>query len=165
MIGICGASGYIGGALYKYLRKKKLSVMGTYFNRPAGDLKKFDLREDSFEIFDECDFVVILSAYVKIRWCEANQIEAYWLNVYRTKELLSYLHAKGIPALFISSDAAHTYDTVYGKYKRYVEKHISCGKLNASFIRPGKINECNMDALCKEIYENIKLGMRQKVTA
>ena len=165
MIGICGASGYIGWALYNYLTKNGHEVMGTFYTRPRACLRSFNLREDDFSIFDGCEFVVILSAYVKIRWCEMNQIEAYWLNVYRTKELLSYLDKKGIPALFISSDAAHTMNTTYGRYKRQVEKHISCGKLNSKYIRPGKINEDNIGALCKEIHEYIKLGMRQEVTS
>ena len=161
-IGICGASGYIGHALYRYLKNKKLKVMGTYCNTLKKELIKFDLREDSFEVFDKCDFVVILSAYAKIKFCEDNKIEAYWLNVYRTKQLLEYLDEKKIPALFISSDAAITKDTTYGIYKRRVERFISDNFLLAGYIRPGKITDDNIQDLCKEIHDKIKHLGRQE---
>lgn len=165
MIGICGASGYIGQALCKFLKDKRLKVLGTYCRNHRDGLFRFDLTKDKLSIFDSCDFVVILSAYCKIRFCDENRVDAYELNVWKTKELLQYLSDKGIPALFVSSDAAETMDTVYGQYKRLVEKFIQKNWINATWIRPGKVTESNIEALCKEIYAHIKPGRRQKATA
>lgn len=158
MIGICGASGFIGSHLERYLLIKGEKVLGTYCNNFKPGMVKFDLRKDDLGIFDECRFVVILSAYAKIKYCEDNCAEAFWLNVYKTCELLNHLNNKGIPALFISSDAAvkeDLMDTNYGKYKRMVEKFIKKKKLKASYIRPGKIKPENIDDLCQKICEQV----------
>lgn len=167
MIAICGASGYIGRHLLSYLRKRRVGVLGTYNSSRMmeGNTIRFDMRTDSHELFRDMDFVVIAAAYVKIKWCEENKIEAYWLNVYHTKRLLDSLDNWGIPALFISSDAAGRGDTTYGKYKRQVEKYIDQNDLNAKYIRPGKINDDNIEDLCREIYAHIKSGCRQKAAA
>jgi dTDP-4-dehydrorhamnose reductase len=165
MIGICGASGYIGWKLFKYLKANGERVMGTYCQREMPGLRQFDLREDNFKIFDKCEYVVLAAAYAKINFCEENKIEAYWLNVYRTMDLLRYLSGKGIPALFISSDAAINYDTTYGIYKRSVEKKIASEGLDVEYIRPGKINDKNINELCKEIYAYAQSGRGKKAAA
>lgn len=163
MIGICGASGYIGWELYNYLKGKGLRVKGTYHNNKKEGLLPFDLRRDPLKFFNGCKFVVILSAYAKIRFCDDNRVEAYNLNVFRTKALLDHLNEQGIPALFVSSDAAERRDTIYGKYKRQVEKHITDNWLKAEYIRPGKIDDENIIQLCEEIYGYIKPRSRKKV--
>ena len=163
MIGICGASGYIGQELCRLLSEKKKRYMGTYCKNYKEGLLPFDMRSDSFDIFNGCNFVVILSAYCKIRWVDDNRVDAYELNVFRTKALLDHLNEKGIPALFVSSDAAERKNTVYGKYKRYVERHIRDNWLKATYIRPGKVDDDNISAVCGEIYAHIKPGRRQKI--
>ena len=127
MIGICGASGLIGSALHRILCEKGYSVLGTYCHNYQPGLFKFDLRTDDPDLFKDCELVVITSAYKKIKFCEENILEAFWLNVFNTLRLIEYLTEKGIPALFISSDAAikpELMETTYGKYKRIVEKYI-----------------------------------------
>jgi len=164
MIGICGASGYIGSRLFQYLHDQGEKVMGTYCNCTKKGLARYDLRTDRLSFFDDCSYVVVCAAYVKIRFCEINKMEAYWLNVYRTRELLEHLSNKGISALFISSDAAARHDTTYGKYKKLVEKYIRQDNLKVQVIRPGKINEDNIDNLCEGIYAYIKLRRRKKTS-
>lgn len=163
MIGICGASGYIGRSLFERLKLKGERVLGTYCHNEVEDMFRFDLRRGSLKFFDGCSFVVILSAYAKIQYCEQNKIEAFWLNVYRTRQLLDRLRKRGIPALFMSSDAATRYDTVYGQYKRQVEKYIDRNNLPAMYLRPGKINEGNITLLCEVIYAHIKSWRGQEV--
>ena len=156
MIGICGASGFIGWELYNFIAEKEEEVLGTYCHNYKDGLQKFDLRNDYLNMFDSCDYVVILSAHAKIQFCEQNRIEAFYLNVLKTKHLLDHLNKKGIPALFVSSDAAEKMrDTTYGKYKRMIEKYIKDNKLNADYIRPGKINEDNIKELCEQIWARI----------
>ncbi len=144
MIGICGASGYIGLTLYNYLG----NALGTYCNHPIPGLVKFDLRTDDFNIFDKCSAVVILSGYAKIKFCEENRQEAYDLNVYHTERLLEYLHSKGIPSLFVSGECAIRPNTWYGLCKMEVENYIDQRKLNSQYIRPGKITKDNIEELC-----------------
>ena len=160
-IGIVGASGYIGYDLYRYIKKRGDKVLGTYCNNVTENLVRFNLREDDLSIFDDCSYVVVASGYSQ-EFCELNKIEAYWLNVYRTKALLAHLDKKGIPALFISSEKAVNPKTVYGQYKRKVEMFIDKKGLNANYIRPEKVEECNIKYLCEEVYDAIELGLRKK---
>jgi len=158
MIGICGASGLIGWEVYKQLVDKGESVLGTFCNNPKPGLIRFDLRKDKFGFFNKCEYVIITSAYKKIKWCQDNPGPAFWMNVYKTCELLFHLNDRGIPALFISSDAAvrkDLMDTNYGKYKRMVEKYIRKKKLKSDFIRPGKIDEKNVRELAQKICEQV----------
>lgn len=151
MIGICGASGFIGWGLYNYFLSLGEEVLGTYCNHQKPGLVKFDLRTDHFSIFDNCYFVVITSAYAKIKFCEENPLEAYALNVFYTVELLEYLNDKHIRSLFISSDMAVNRVNNYGKYKAMVEQYIDQNKLRAKYIRPGRINKDNIRGLCSQI--------------
>jgi nucleoside-diphosphate-sugar epimerase len=153
MIGICGASGFIGRELYQMMKSSGERVLGTYFNNPLPGLVKFDLRQRDFTIFDKCEFVIVASAYAKIKFCQENVVEAFFLNVLQTCRLLEHLNERGIPALFISSDAAERLmETNYGKYKRMVEKYIKKKKLKCSYIRPGKITKENITELCEDMY-------------
>lgn len=157
MIGICGASGLIGSVLQKEIIKKGETVLGTYCHHPKPGLVRFDLRNDDITLFDGCDFVFVLSNYKKIAYCEENKIEAFWLNVYCTVRLLNHLNKKGIPALFVSSDAAikpELMETTYGKYKRLVERYIKEKNLkNCDFIQPGRINDENVEELARQMCE------------
>ena len=162
-IGLCGASGRIGYPLFKYLRSRGHKVLGTYNKNTRDGLVRYDLREDPLDFFDECDYVILAAAYCNTPFCEDNKIEAYFLNVYRTNELLIHLSDKKIPTLFISSVAAvENLNTVYGRYKRQVERYIMREGLDVQYIRPGKTNQDNVQQLCEEIYAEIKSGLRKK---
>jgi len=163
MIGLCGASGRIGYPLFEYLKSKGNKVLGTYHHHKITGLVRYDLRKDSISFFDKCEYVILAAAYCNTPFCENNRVEAYWLNVWRTKELLQHLSDKKIPTLFISSIAAkvNLADT-YGKYKRLVERYIVQEGLAVEYIRPGKTGKDNVGQLCEEIYEGIKLRLRKK---
>lgn len=149
MIGLVGASGFLGWPLYNYLIKNSShSILGTYYNNAKMGLVKFDMSKDDFSIFDKCSMVVILSAYCKIYFCEANRQLVYDLNVYHTKRLLDYLHAKGIPSLFISSFSIIRPNTFYGICKLEVENYINQEKLNSQYLRLDKITLDNMEEWC-----------------
>ena len=167
IIGLCGASGRIGYPLFKYLQAKKHKVLGTYCNgsrnNPTHQLVRYDLREDPIDFFDKCDCVILAAAYCNTPFCENNKLEAYWLNVYRTKELLQHLSDIGMPTLFVSSVAAvENLDTVYGQYKRIVERYIKSAGLKVEYIRPGKTGPENVGELCEKIYKIIKPWSREK---
>ena len=103
MIGIVGASGLIGHALYKFLKKEGENVIGTYFLNKKKGLLRFDLRKDDFSIASKCSEVIITSAIVGIDECFLNRAEAYNLNVERTIGLIKYLADREIKPIFISS--------------------------------------------------------------
>jgi len=169
-IGLCGASGRIGWPLFKFLKAKGHEVLGTYHQNSRNNvighnLVKYDLKVDPLTLFDNCDYVILAAAYCNTPFCENNKIEAYWLNVWRTKQLLHHLSDKGIPTLFVSSVAAvENLDTVYGQYKRQVEKYIMKEMLDVQYIRPGKTGPDNVEQLCKEIYAYLESGLRQKAS-
>ena len=158
MISLVGASGYIGWELHKLLKANGEKVMGTYYQHKKPGLVRFDLETDNFSIFDKCGFVVILSAYTKIKFCEDKFADAFMLNVYHTMRLIDYLAEKDIPCLFMSSDAAEKNDTKYGKYKLLVELYIKKFP-RVRYLRPGKVNDSNIKDLCIDIYEHIKRGI------
>lgn len=167
-IGLCGASGRIGWPLYKFLEGKRQKVLGTYCvnsrkNDIGNELVRYDLRKDSISFFDGCDCVILAAAYCNTPFCENNKIEAYLLNVFRTKELLIHLSEKDIPTLFISSVAAtENLDTVYGRHKLQVERYIKSEGLKIQYIRPGKTGKDNVEQLCEEIYGIITQFRRRK---
>lgn len=156
IIGICGASGYIGWGLFNFLLNRGEQVMGTYFKHPKLGLAKFNMLKNSFSIFKRCDYVVVASAYAKIQFCEENPTRTYKLNVQATEGLLQYLDNRHIKTLFISSDMALDHSKLYGCYKAEVERFIQTNLNYCCFIRPGKINNNNMGELCKEIYRKIQ---------
>jgi dTDP-4-dehydrorhamnose reductase len=161
MVGICGASGYIGYNLYCYLTMLGEEVLGTYCKNEKPGLVKFDLMKDEFSIFANCEYVVIASAYAKIKFCEENPTESFKLNYEATTNLLLYLENRKIDTLFISSDAVEKFpNTKYGRYKALVEDFIKINWLHTRYIRPGKITYDNINRLCEEIYADIKFRRR-----
>ncbi len=150
MIGICGASGKLGYALYKYLNTKEDSVFGTYYKHPKDGLVYFDITKDEFSIFNSCNVVIITSACTDISLCESNSKETKLINVTRTIEFINYLNTKNIKSLFLSSILAST-QCIYGQQKLLVEKHIDL----SSYVRLKEIKNKNIPSFCEEIYKKI----------
>jgi dTDP-4-dehydrorhamnose reductase len=113
-IGIVGASGLIGYSLFTYCQSRSEKVIGTYAGHKKEGLNHFDLRADSFDLFDSCDCVVIAAALTNIDECGQNKALCRLMNVDRTTELISYLSKKKIRPIFLSSD--QVFDGTKGNY-------------------------------------------------
>ncbi len=139
---LIGASGFIGGNLYKELHQH-FKVIGTYNKTFRNDLMKFDLETDDIspllQQFDlTCqNFAIITTAISKIDECFSNQVYSYKINVEKTKELIEKLNANNFKVIFLSTDFVFdgrdgNYDEVskqspiteYGRQKTIIEEKI-----------------------------------------
>jgi len=137
MIGIVGASGAIGGELYKYLMDQGERCLGTYCTGKKENLVKYDLRIDDPSLFDRCDIVVIMGGVTNIDECAKRKEDAQAINVDGIIRLIKHLADKKIESVFISSDQVFNGkqgnysesdepDPVnqYGKFKLEVERFM-----------------------------------------
>lgn len=113
-IGIFGASGLIGYNFFKYFKKQNIDVIGTFFKNSKDDLIFFNILEDSFDIFYNCDVVIIAGAISKLDDCKNQEEIARKINVTKTIELINYCKANKIKPVFLSSD--QVFDGKKGNY-------------------------------------------------
>jgi nucleoside-diphosphate-sugar epimerase len=157
VIGICGASGFIGWDLFQLLKTKD-DVLGTYCEHPRDGLIKFDIVSDSFEIFDSCKCVIltlICGGLGGVFKQESPNEELCRLSYLKTKSLLEYLDKKNINTIFISSKGIETTNNFYTKYKLDIENFITNKLKHSQFIRPDRIDIDNVCKLNEEIYQMI----------
>ena len=103
---ILGASGLIGGALLKFLKKDGRHVLGTYSKNKEPELIFFDFLNPDFDVLKSLethDNVFIMTAYSNPNWISENKTKAEDLNVRRTKAVIDYLSAKMLCLIFMSS--------------------------------------------------------------
>ena len=166
MIGIIGASGLIGHNLFKYLKKEKIDVLGTYCTKAKPDLVKFDMTSDSYDFLLKCKKVIICSAISNLDECYLKKDESYNLNVVKTKELIDYLVKKNIMPIFASTDKVFYGDkgnntedvipnpvTVYGQQKVEIEQFIQERTKNYLILRMSKT--FSTDKNDEGFYQNI----------
>lgn len=144
MIGICGASGKVGYTLYNLM-----DCLGTYCNHPKPGLLHFNMLTDSFDIFKDCDCVIITSNHADVNYCELHPEETELLNVTKTIELIKYLSDNNIKSVFLSSILAGT-DCVYGRQKATVEEYIVTNP-SSSYIRLPEFKKHNRQQVCEDI--------------
>lgn len=128
MIGIYGASGFIGRHLLRHFRQSKQDVMGTYFKRRQPELLAFDVMKDSPSIFDECDVVIVAGAISAMDACSDKPDYTYRVNVEAVARLSRYLADKKIKVVYLSSN--QVFDGNRGNYSEddEPEPHTEYGK-------------------------------------
>jgi len=125
MIGIFGASGLIGSELFRFLKARGESVLGTYCATQRDGLEKFDIATDPFSIFDDCTCVVIAGGISNIDECFRDKDHAFKINVEKTKELIEYLAGRHRKPIFLSS--GQIFDGKKGFYKEEDEPNpLNC---------------------------------------
>lgn len=115
MIGIVGASGFIGYRLYSFLKEQKETLIGTYYGKMKEGLVPFNLLHGDFSLFDKCSSVIISGAITRIDECVTHKEAAYAVNVRKTIELIKYLLKRKIKPVFLSSD--QVFDGIRGNYR------------------------------------------------
>ncbi len=178
MIGIIGASGFIGYNLYKALKSSRRKVIGTYFLNKKKELARFDLKRGDFSLFDKCAQVVISSAITNIDECFLNKDEAYRINVKKTIEFIQYLADRAIKPIFLSSD--QVFDgkkgnytekdephpiNFYGDFKLQVEEFMKKNVENYLILRLSKIysRDLNEPGMFTEMF--LRLKKKEKIKA
>jgi len=109
---VIGASGFIGGALYKKAVREGFETFGTGFKNGGTDLIRFDMLKDDIKAVLPRNYTskpasamaVICSANPLIEACKKNAEESYQLNVISMKRLITCLTELKIKFCFLSSD-------------------------------------------------------------
>jgi len=122
---IIGASGFIGGSLYRNLKKnlcKDYTVRGTYHSsHTATGLVRLDITQFS-EL--ECflsdispDFILLAAGNKNLQQCEDDITRAYALNTQPVKSIINIVNKYQLSSrlLFFSTD--YVFDGKYGNYR------------------------------------------------
>ena len=150
---IIGASGLIGGALFKLLQSKLIDVCGTYSNNSEKDLIFFDMNQEDYSCFEgvqQDDIFFILSAYSNPSWIAQNKELAEELNYTRTINLIKFLAGKKVRIIFMSSveifdgeKGQYSEDDLpsplnfYGELKLRIENYLIKNYDNYTIVRTG----------------------------
>lgn len=148
---LIGASGAIGYSLFKFLKKKKIKVFGTYLNNYKKGLVNFDLNKHNifkkFKRINPEDIFVILAAKTDNKWILKNNKIANKINVKKTIRLINDIKKTNSRIIYFSS--AEVFDgsrgfyketdlgnpvSRYGKTKNKIEKFLKNGNYNKYFI-------------------------------
>lgn len=119
---IVGASGLIGGALYRSFIRNNERVVGTYSTHgDTPELLHFDMRYPEYPRLvrhvGPDDNVYIMAAYSNPSWIFANQIAARRLNLDATIALIDALRNIAPRIIFMSS--VEVFDGVAGSYREF----------------------------------------------
>lgn len=151
---ILGASGLIGGYLYRFLKQAKQNPIGTFSSNRKEGMFHFDLVSSCWDSLplDNVKNAVICSAIAKVDKCKDNPDFSRRVNVAGVKRAITYLSERGILPVYFSS--ASVFDgisgnyketditnptTLYGKQKADVEDFITSSIKDYLIIRPGKV--------------------------
>lgn len=126
---ITGASGYVGAAIYKFLKEEGLEVYGTYNSTKLfEELLQCDLtNEEEVSVLCEKvkpDVIIHLAANANNGSCEENPEQALDLNVNSTKYLVEQAAKLNSKFIFVSSFAAYNPKGVYGQTKVQAEQIV-----------------------------------------
>ncbi|MDZ4837346.1 MAG: dTDP-4-dehydrorhamnose reductase [Candidatus Melainabacteria bacterium] len=139
---VVGASGQIGGAIYKSLVEKNQDVLGTYYTQPARGMRKLDINERSrvFKLVKEVspDVIYACAGLTNVDRCEGDAKESFKVNVVGAANLVEAANRVGAKLVLLSSDYIFDGDrgpydvndlanplNVYGYHKLLMEQHVA----------------------------------------
>lgn len=171
MIGIYGASGFIGKHLMREFQQQGMAVMGTCNTHHMDGLVSFDILKDDFAVFNACQVVIIAGAYTDMGLCARNKDLSEAINVKGTGRLIQYLHARNIKPVFLSSNQVFSGDkgqyvendipdprTTYGKQKLAIENLIQ--ELGADYLILRLSKVFSYDEAEDSLYSQIASSLR-----
>lgn len=118
---LLGASGYVGGGLWRDLSTRHW-VTGTCSSRRVADLIPIDLRDEAALATlarQGFDVVIHAAGLVDLEQCEANPPLAHDLNVRSVEVLIQALHGTSTRLVYLSSD--NVFD---GRLDEYTEDDL-----------------------------------------
>jgi dTDP-4-dehydrorhamnose reductase len=138
---VIGASGYIGGHLWRSYRSVYPDCVGTTFSTDNPSLVRFDIRQPNLDVLrlEETghEAVLIAAAKPNIAYCEQYRDAAFQTNVKGMLELARQIGRTRMQVIFLSSDyvfegkaGPHDDDhevrptTEYGRQKAEVERQL-----------------------------------------
>jgi dTDP-4-dehydrorhamnose reductase len=115
---VVGASSFLGSSFYNFLKKKKISVTGTYYSKKISNLEYFDLskfhQSSLVKRIKSGDIVFLFSSLSNVNWVYKNKKISYKFNVFLTINFFKVLIKKNIKIVFIST--AEVFDGYKGNY-------------------------------------------------
>lgn len=151
---IFGASGFIGGYLFNYMKKNNKKVSGTYNRNKKPGLLFFDTANSSIDEIklDGVKYGVICSTLANIDTCVKDLDYSNRVNVTGLENLMLGLKKNKITPVFISSGAVfdgmlggykeedpRNPQNVYGIQKKQMEDFIMNNFENYLILRIGKV--------------------------
>ena len=116
---ILGATGLIGKNLFKYLKKKKLDVIGTFFKNKTKNYQKFNLVKDNFNKVKKLNLIshIIIASGSSKKLDDIEKDYSYEnkIGYVKLKKVINECVEKKIKVIYISSDAI--FDGIKGNYK------------------------------------------------
>jgi len=149
---VVGASGQIGGAIYKSLVEKNHDVLGTWYSQPARGMRKLDVNDRSrlFKLVKDVspDVIYACAAMTNVDRCESEPKESFRINVVGLANLVEAANRAGAKIVLLSSDyifdgSKGPYDVsdlpnplnVYGYHKVLSEQHVATVAENFLIVR------------------------------
>lgn len=178
MIGVLGGSGLIGSEIINYFSTLGYCTVGTFSQKEASGLVRYDLQESYNGVFDGCKVVIISASINNIDKCFDNPALSHFVNVTQTIALIDTLARQGTKIVFLSTD--QVFDGVYGGYseqstvcpanlygeqKYLVEKHLlEKYPDNCIVARLSKTygEGLHIRSMFSEIMENLNRGQQVK---
>lgn len=149
---VVGASGQIGGAVFKSLVEKNSDVTGTWHTQPARGMRKLDINERSrlFKLVKEVspDVIYACAGLTNVDRCETDAKESFRVNVIGMANLVESANRAGAKLVLLSSDYIFDGDcgpyavndlpnplNVYGYHKLVAEQHVATSAMNYLIVR------------------------------
>jgi dTDP-4-dehydrorhamnose reductase len=122
---VIGASGLVGGAIYKRLVEVGSDPTGTYRTHEKPRLSPMDLAEPRalkhWEMEMNARLIVMASAMTHVDGCETDPAEAQLQNVEHTRKVVEWCRQWDRPLLFFSTD--YVFDGAAGPYAEAAPTH------------------------------------------
>lgn len=175
---IFGASGLLGGALFRHFKQQYPGTIGTYANHPSATLCEYKLNQSDLSNLPLCHSTsycaIICSSLTNISFINAHPLDTAIINVTGSIRLITQLSTLKIPILFVSSDNVFAGTTggytdqsettpvsEYGRQKLMVERalmEITAGQ--ATIVRLSKIigNSITDGTILNDIIRQLQSG-------
>lgn len=118
---VIGASGLIGGYIYRHLQARGETVFGTYYSQPHGGLKQLNIcaPDEVRTIIAETrpTVVYLAAAFTSVDVCEVQPDLSHRINVNGVKNVVDSIKGSTARVIYISTDYVFNGDN--GPYNEY----------------------------------------------
>ena len=179
---VVGASGLVGGALMRVLRRAQFDVAGTYAKNPRPGLEPLDLTQSARVcacVERHRPVVIFLTgALTHVDYCEDHPNEAFAINMEGPRAVAEAARALGAQLVFYSTEyvfdgKAGPYDeqdppsplSVYGQSKLAAERAICDFVENALILRTTVLFgwDSNSQNFAMQVYRKVRSGERMTI--
>ncbi len=181
---VVGASGLVGGALMRVLRRAQIDVAGTYAKNPRPGLEPLDItysaRVRACVERHRPAVIFLTGALTHVDYCEEHADEAFAINVEGPRAVAEAARAAGARLVFYSTEYvfdgnAGPYDeeeppsplSVYGRSKLAAERAILETLDDALVLRTTVVYGWDAESknFAMQVYQKVRVGERMTIPA